>query len=136
MIFLFDFIINYPQALIERKNLEGEIAQLDHPSDAILEKKGSSNQTSYASAFEEYYTYWDFNQVFNYYYKVLIENGWNYIKTSNKTSMPIEQTYCKYENTAKLSYYKTGYKWTYSIDLLWGHLSECNNNVIQKLRYS
>jgi hypothetical protein len=125
-IIIIELFVIFPIAGKQQNLLESEIKKLEPPREAILLEKGTSNKFSQASVNESYYINWDAIEVFDYYFKGLIENGWDYKGQDNVAYQSVGQIYCKGKYTLHLNYYEDGYNWKYSIWIWWGNPSECD----------
>jgi len=134
---LIEFTIFCPLASYNLNILESEIAKITPPGEAILLKKRTNNKFSQAAASEYYYIDWNAIEVFNYYYKGLVENGWNYKRQNDVAYQSVGQIYCKGNYSLHLDYFEKRYEEQYTIRIWWGIPSECDtNNYILYIHYS
>jgi len=122
----FELIINYPQAIKQKNLIELEIAKLAPPENAMLVERKSYNGTSKAAVKEVYYIDWESTDIFYYYFKGLIENGWINNRKDEITFNTVGQEYCKGDYTLNIDYYDEGNEWFYSIWIFWGLSSSCD----------
>ena len=123
---LFELFINLPQAIKHKKLIELEIAKLIPPENAILIENKSNNGSSKAAVKEVYNIDWESTDIFNYYYKGLIENGWNNNNKDEITFHNVGQEYCKGDYTLNIDYYHEDNEGFYSIWIFWGLSSNCD----------
>jgi hypothetical protein len=123
---LIEFTIFCPLASYNLNILESEIAKITPPGEAIFLKERTNNKFSQAAASEYYYIDWNALEVFNYYHKGLVENGWSYKRQNIVPYQSVGQIYCKDKYTLHLDYYEKRYEEQYTILIWWGIPSECD----------
>jgi len=131
----FEYLIQLPRTLQQQPLLDIEIDKLDPPVNAILLEKVNSHGTSQVSVREVYFVDWKGNEIFNYYFKGLIENGWVNIGRDEISYNDVSQAYCKQKYDLYLRYYEESSKWIYSITIYWGDLGQCDRTILTNWDY-
>ncbi len=135
ILLLFEYLIQLPRTLQQQYLLDLEIDKLNPPVNAILLEKVNSNGTSRVSVSEVYFVDWKGNDIFNYYFKGLIENGWVNIGRDEISYYEVTQAYCKQKYDLYLRYYEESSKWIYSITIYWGGLGQCDRTILSNWDY-